>query len=288
MRNLVLWSGGFDSSYLITKIIDEKLIYDDTINLLDLTIGWCGGIAKQKRELSARDILYKKFKEAYPSVNFTRTKLIIDAHHNNNGAELSTRCRPGLYQPMTWALCLIPFMESNTNIYTGYLLSDQNTSYEFIDQRIIDLACEYTSIKNVKINYALRWYKKSDILYDLMRKSAHSTKEYNIYKDILDYATACESSIGIDWCGTCTPCQTFKHAILELIFDAERGANSLKPDDIIEYAKSKFNLDVNETESLKNSIIFLQSSVIKDSIQEDSDSESKNDDTQSYENTNRN
>ena len=232
MNNLIVWSGGFDSTYMIYDLLKKGEIIDEC-NLVSIINTACGE-EKIFRENKARLELYKALKEEFPKIEFIwhEIQTVIKVSKPINVQE------QGLAQPILWVSNLLPYIESNSKIYFGYIYGDGAIGYMQFNQDIIDLFSKYRTLNNVTIEYPLRFVKKREIIHMLF-KHKDSNK---FFKAMLDNCTTCENFEIEDWCGKCETCDNFISACFDLIIH-NREDTELK-EEVKKYLKDKFGKEI--------------------------------------------
>lgn len=206
MNNIVIWSGGFDSTYMLYNLIENGDIKDEC-DLVSLAVNMCG--EKQiSRECAARTQLLEVFKEKYPEISF-RTHTINVTYPEFPCCDLGSN---GLSQPILWVCNLIPFIDSGSRIYFGYISDDEAIPYLHINQDVVDLFIKYRDLHDVKIEYPLKFWSKRLILTKVFKDTDNP-----IHNAMLKYCTTCENLLENDYCGDCVPCKNLIFSLLQVI-----------------------------------------------------------------------
>lgn len=235
MNNILIWSGGFDSTCLLYKLLLDHKITEE-ITLIHLEHASCGE-TKCNREYAACMQLLPIFQKAFPEIEFNYVTISI---HVDGPDKLFRRHSNGLVQPSLWIMNILPFLESNSNIYFGYIANDDAVAYKHIMQEIVDSNCKYSSLHDIKVKYPLEHFSKSMLIDWLFH---HQADNDPIAEAILEHCTTCENLKENDWCGVCTPCIHFLESCMMLMVD---GSYPTKYKELIhQYLKDKMKKDVN-------------------------------------------
>lgn len=218
MKNVVVWSGGFDSSFMVSYLIENETITDEC-NLISIETTLTGP-TKSSREREAREKIYEAFKKNYSHINFTLTTIKM---HDEADAPIGISTN-GLSQPILWVANVLPYVSSNTCIYFGYIAGDDAVGYKHLNQQIIDDFLHYRNTENVKIVYPLNIHHKYDVMYTLLKNRDTN----DVYDSILKYATTCECKDENDWCGICKPCRSMIMTLIEGVTSPELSNEKFK------------------------------------------------------------
>jgi len=197
MRNLVVWSGGCDSTLVLHNL--AKLSSKDS-PVIAISVDW-------KEKLDSMKVL--KEKEARNNyLTYAKQK---GFHIKNYTVTLSSTLgikASGYTQVCLWFCAIMPFIENGDKIYFGYHRGDgfwgcsSNIHYAFEQ-----LSC-IRSLKKVEIKYPLAADSKCEVLKKLFA--------LKIPRKCFWW---CESPVkkrnGIVMCGKCNPCITHKLALYE-------------------------------------------------------------------------
>lgn len=228
----VVWSGGFDSTFVLLNECDKAKKDPSNIYIQCLTTSFDNtGETKNDRERDAREKIKRYIARTYPSVNIKYANLEMKFDNNEYRFNSSN---DGISQPIIWICSLIPLLDRDTTIKFGYLKCDDAMSSRFKQDVIalFDAASKLVS-KNIKLEFPLENYNKNHVIAYLM----------NEVTEVFEYCTSCENSGTNDKCGHCVPCQHLREALINLCVDGNSDVRKLAN----QYLKDWFDIDVNVT-----------------------------------------
>lgn len=228
----VVWSGGFDSTFVLLDECDKAKKDPNNIYIQCLTTSFDNtGETKNDRERDAREKIKRYIARTYPSVNIKYANLEMKFDNNEYRFNSSN---DGISQPIIWICSLIPLLDIDTTIKFGYLKCDDAMSSRFKQDVIalFDAASKLVS-KNIKLEFPLENYNKNHVIAYLM----------NEVTEVFEYCTSCENSGINDKCGHCVPCQHLRETLINLCVDGHSNVRKLAN----QYLKDWFDIDVNVT-----------------------------------------
>lgn len=228
----VVWSGGFDSTFVLLDECDKAKNDLSNIYIQCLTTSFANtGETKNDRERDAREKIKRYITRTYPSVNIKYANL--EMKFDNNEYRFNSD-NEGISQPIIWICSLIPLLNRDTTIKFGYLKCDDAMSSRFKQDVIalFDAASKLVG-KNIKLEFPLENYNKNYVIAYLM----------NEVTEVFEYCTSCENSGTNDKCGHCVPCQHLREALINLCVDGDSNVRKSAN----RYLKDWFDIDVNVT-----------------------------------------
>lgn len=217
-RKIILFSGGFDSTLVLARIIreakDGETIYAVTFDH-NLT-----GTMKLRREYESQLLILRELRKQFPAIKIHHEVIHIES--NWISGDVSNNRGPA--QSILWSCNLIPLLEDNDTIYFGYNQEDQDTLHlENIDT-LVSTACKIQEGKKIYTHYPLKYFRKTEVLSFLIEE----------FPNLVELCTSCEAIRyeGEKVCGECVPCTHIKEALLHL---------ALKNDEVGERAKQYLN-----------------------------------------------
>ena len=198
MKKAMLFSGGYDSTYLLNELMKtepELTIVTIKSNLL------AGG--KVKREELARKRILDYLKAKYYNCN------IIEAKGEINLDSDPRSC--GLAQPLMWLPFMYLMVDGDCELNLSYICDDQATTHIEDFNKILSACKNFQSDTNIVVNFPLRYYYKRDIISRLVHED----------KFLFENATSCENIRDEDFCGECVPCKCLRSTLIDLICDKE-------------------------------------------------------------------
>lgn len=221
MRGIyILFSGGYDSSYLVNRILEDlksKNDKDTTVNLISVNPNF--SYKKAEREHDVRNILINYWKSKYYDLIINYSELKIDIYNFHVKSN-----RTGLIQPQFWLSSLLTSVDLTTydevDILFSYILGDQalffrkeienicRDTLEISDIRDNSISTIFNISDKVKINikFPLAFIEKYEILSMLI----------NDDEFVFDNCTTCES-VDDNFCGECTPCIHLQQTLNNII-----------------------------------------------------------------------
>ena len=197
MRNIVVWSGGCDSTLVLHNL--AKLSSKES-PVIAISIDWKVKLHPKKvikeKEVRKNYLVYAK-RKGYHIKNYTVTiSSALDVEASGHG------------QLCLWICAILPFIKSNDNVHFGYHEGDTCWSGYTQVYRIFENICFLRNLTNVSVKYPLEYKSKNDILQEL--------DTLKIPKKCFWW---CEDPISrgknIRMCGKCNPCITHKLALYE-------------------------------------------------------------------------
>lgn len=239
-QHIVLWSGGFDSTYMAAQLLSypEKFGFDVKNDRLVLfSINHVNtGQNKIEKERKAREKLLPLLQQINSKVEIRTVNMnveieIADINYCTSGS--------GLIQPIFWLLSAQPMFVSGDIMYLSYIHSDDAATLfsriKELTQKINEIS-KYVNEGGVEIRYPLLLLDKSEILTGL----------YNKNHDFLKYCISCESETDTYSCGRCWPCKHLKMALIEMLASSDKDEQDIAQ----EMLKLRFGITYNKTQQL--------------------------------------
>lgn len=218
----MFFSGGYDSTYLLNKLMKEEkelmIVSIDTIVV---------GPTKRDRENLARKRILDYLKAKYYNCHLEENVVKLDlsgARFGNSG---------GLNQDLFWMPLMMITCRSYEDIELNlsYICNDQSRVH-MDDFRDVARAVSHYRDNNIQLRFPLAYKRKYDILEELIMND----------KFLFENATACENPGELDFCGSCEKCHEIKSALISIM---ERRYNIPGLYDYIkDFLKNKFGLTV--------------------------------------------
>lgn len=193
----VVYSGGADSTLLLAEVgmfCRKNNIPVNVISMnMDVLDRFKGTHEREVRDKFIQFLKRNDFEVNVNTVNINWTK------------SESNICNPKLPQQFYWEMISLALIPKNSDVFFGFIKGDDVWSVDAFRQEIWRNAFEWLESKSHMYD-PYKWYGKSYILQRL-----HAL-------DLLDYTWSCESPLGDTSapCGTCTPCQHRKEALIQL------------------------------------------------------------------------
>ena len=226
MKKAMLFSGGFDSTYLLNELMQEE--NEVTIVCIESNLL---GKEKVNRETEARKKIIDYLKAKYYNCRLN----VINA---NIGIDTECSYWPnsnrGLAQPLMWLPYMCLLTSDCDEIDLSYICGDQALTHMDDLIKVITAAAHFQHT-DIGVRFPLRYYYKKDIIHYL----------YNKDKFLLENSTSCENLDEEDFCGECTPCSHLIAALLELVADKYTYRDERMY--YINFLKDKFGIDANIT-----------------------------------------
>ena len=204
MRRILAYSGGYDSTYTLIRLLEEA-DSDDEIVAVSL-VHYTTGEAKLRREHESQIITIDKLRNKFKNRKLIHLEMSIYIPWEVGSAGNNK----GLAQPIFWISNIIPLIKNEDVVYLGYIQDDQAMTNLHEIHQMWDAALAINGNKNVKLILPNQYLSKTEVLKYLIQN----------YPDIVDSCISCES-----WrydgrttvCGTCEPCKHTKMSLMNLI-----------------------------------------------------------------------
>ena len=199
MKKAMLFSGGYDSTYLLNKLMKTEE---------ELTIVCIKSNMLSPYKVSREEIARKRILDYLTAKYYNCKVTILDAEININGG-----CNNyGLAQPLMWLPFMCVALTDDTELNLSYICDDQATIHMQDFQKIIEISSHFQNNKNITVDFPLRYLYKRDIISSLVRED----------KFLFENATSCEGwKEEKDFCGKCVPCKCLRSTLIDLICDDE-------------------------------------------------------------------
>lgn len=221
----ILFSGGYDSTYLLNKLIKEErevMVICINSNILR--------DSKNKRESKAREKIINYLKAKYYNCNILVNKINVDF-------DVCNLYNRGLSQPLIWLsfMQLLFAQDQEHELQLSYINGDDALNHVQEIKQIMELSSRFQSKSNRKINitFPLMYYNKDEILARLIKED----------KFLFENATSCEGHE--ENCGICAPCIHFKSAMISVYINAKYFC--LNDDDVYycrDFINDRFKIDI--------------------------------------------
>ena len=213
----ILFSGGYDSSYLVNKVLQEiKNNHQEeevSLNLISAKCSFSGN--KSEREHYARNRLVEYWRSKYYAniINYSELKIDTEDFRIKNN---------GLLQPLFWLPSLLTNIDttsafSDIYILFSYIQDDQALFYSSEIENIVRSILKFNTNKhsyghyepNVHIMFPLKYTRKPDIITRLIEDDEF----------VFDNSTSCEGYEDNSWnkynvCCECVHCKHLKESLL--------------------------------------------------------------------------
>jgi len=197
MRNIVVWSGGYDSTLVLHNLAKASSKENSVIALY---VDWKGKLNSLKvikeKEVMKNYLAYAKqkgFHIKFHTVTFSSTLGIYGYGHT---------------QACLWVCAVMPFIETGDRVYFGYHERDRFWSCNSQVYHAFENMFYIRSLKDVKIVYPLEYKSKCEVL-----------QEINKLKIPKKCFWTCENPVrkgkNIVKCGNCDPCINHRLALYE-------------------------------------------------------------------------
>lgn len=212
-RHVVVWSGGYDSTLLISIVIPNMNL-NDTLVLASVETELTGS-PKTQRESLARKRILGKVRTLFPDTNIETIIIKLDVEFSDGPGP-----NRGLGQPIIWASSLIPWLRPGDTVYFGYIKNDDATQLlpyvKGMFENMSYLQMYGFSNQQVSFEFPLAvCANKPQVLIWLRSWS----------EEIFDLCTCCESLMNDDHCSACVPCRHLKSALVTAAIEDYNNAN---------------------------------------------------------------
>lgn len=217
----ILFSGGYDSSYLVNRVLKNLKDNNDKeseVNLISLDATFLG--KKAEREKHAREKLLNYWKAKFYDQNINHYELKIDVTNFSINS-----CKTGLSQPQFWLSSLVSTIDytryEEIDVMMSYISGDQAIVYHHEIEKIILHTSNLAYTAFASMPFEILKKPKVNVLFPL----SMACKEYIINHLIIDdifvfeNCTSCEGRQEHDICGDCVPCVCLRSTLTNLIND---------------------------------------------------------------------
>ena len=123
-RKIVLFSGGFDSTLVLARLIKEA---EAGTSVCAVTIDHSlTGTQKLRREYESQLLILRELRKQYSKIKIEHEVIHIESNWIS-GEPYNSR---GLAQPILWLCNIIPLLEDKDTLYLGYNQNDQAILHE--------------------------------------------------------------------------------------------------------------------------------------------------------------
>jgi len=161
MRNLVLWSGGSDSTLLLYQL--SKNNSDDTINAVSICTSYAPDSIEIKKEKNCRENIKKYFNEIGIK-NVIYTEIEINMPLNREFETWSSL----MFYPIIYLGNISPYLKPNDMVYLAYIKEDIELHFKY---PILNLAKLISSIINInfELKFPFEYKSKIDVLDEIIK-----------------------------------------------------------------------------------------------------------------------
>lgn len=221
MKQFMMFSGGYDSTYLLDKLMSEN----NEVTILTIEADFL--MSKVDRENIARERILSYLKSKYYGCTLIAKKLKLSIRECNIDSS-------GLSQVLFWlpSICMFTPPNEDTMINFSYIVGDQELSHKDDIREMIRISSHFRN-KSLSGKFCMEYMHKHTVIEQLISKD----------KFLFENATTCEDAYADeDFCGKCVPCNNLKSALLHIIADSHT-------DDSIrsycqDFLKLKFRIDI--------------------------------------------
>ena len=248
MNYVVLFSGGYDSTYTLSnlsKVLSKVPLnvpeyfntlrtksIDDTITCISYYIDMTGP-EKNKRENKARTDIIEYLQKRDGTTIIHKT---IYSHSDESFKILASMERApylskynGLVQPILWYSQLILYVPAESVIIGSYISGDDALLHLDDISQIVTSSAKIMK-KKVSVEFPLKNIHKADILSELMN-------DMTLF-NMITSCESCESFDDNDGCGRCIPC----HHLISALMDIETFASGERRSIASDILYKKFNI----------------------------------------------
>jgi len=194
MQEVVLWSGGLDSTNVLAWVARaSSQLYPVCALTIDINI--VNGCQQDSQHIARERFLEFACKKGW------------HIRHNVIKVDSDIGVGDGINQAHAWQSIFAPFIQNNSNVYLGYMLSDSYWHIKHLMENAWDALFKSRNRDvNIKIIYPLEWDSKEQIL--------RNNQVYNIPDDC--WWSCDRTEIAGVPCGKCEKCMELIRAYGEL------------------------------------------------------------------------
>lgn len=216
----ILFSGGYDSSYLTNRVLMDLKSKNDKeseVNLISLDATFLASKAEREKQAREKLLNYWKAKFYDQKINYYELKIDVTKFSINS-------CKTGLSQPQFWLSSLVSTIDytryEEIDVMMSYISGDQAIVYHHEIEKIILHTSNLAYTAFASMPFEILKKPKVNVLFPL----SMACKEYIINHLIIDdefvfeNCTSCENQKD-DNCGECVPCKCLRSTLINLIND---------------------------------------------------------------------
>ena len=204
MSNIVLWSGGYDSTLMLHNLLSGG--YRDVIAV---SVKYHPQLSN---ELLAMERRARNNYAEYAKINnmeFDQAEILID---NTSTITVSPG---GIVQPSIWLMISMLYVNDGDTLHFGYIRSDDFWHHKQQFVTMFESICGLRNLENVKLRFNLEWYTKWDVIAEF--------EKLGVPSDCAWYCESPKSDFPHTPCGACNCCRT--HRVAQMWLDEkERGS----------------------------------------------------------------
>jgi len=161
MRNLVLWSGGSDSTLLLYQL--SKNNSDDTTHAVSICTSYAPDSIEIKKEKYCRENIKKYFDEIGIR-NIIYTEIKVNMPLNREFETWSSL----MFYPIIYLGNISPYLKPNDTVHLAYIKEDIELHFKHL---ILNLAKLISSIINVnfELKFLFEYKSKVDVLDEIIK-----------------------------------------------------------------------------------------------------------------------
>lgn len=221
-QHAVLWSGGFDSTALVTNILINPEKYDfDTVNDILLLCTVCHkntGCDKLKMEKDARGEMLPIFRHWFPNITIKTAMIDVSVCGSIEPSRYM-----GLGQPLFWMFNIHPMLNRGDFLYLAYIQTDDAAKMISSLIRLNDCCNEFGGFfgeHKVILRTPMLTFSKEEILMIL----------HNFDNHLPLLCSTCESPIDDKSCGSCIPCNHLKETLFSMLLSTKPSEQTVAKD----------------------------------------------------------
>ena len=195
MKKAMLFSGGYDSTYLLNDLMKNE----DEITILSIKSNTLSK-GKVLREEKARKRILDYLKAKYYNCAVIETEVEVNFSHVSSH---------GLGQPLMWLPFMYLLVSEEYEFNFSYICDDQAITHIDDFKKILETAGNFQKGTKIITKFPLRYFYKRDIISRLVHED----------KFLFENATSCEGIDEEDFCGECVPCKCLRSTLIDLICD---------------------------------------------------------------------
>ena len=172
IKNIILWSGGGDSTYLIYKLTTEnpKELYHVVFYENPIFVNYNNYI-----KIKLQNILKKFNNMGIDNIIFQENKLYFNVEKIKY---------PTLYPtiPLSYHFDLIQYFDQETKVYQGFIKEDAEFHNKYLFFNLYDLFSKFLNLK-LNIEFPLEYISKINIIENLIKLNLHKDVTYCVNID---------------------------------------------------------------------------------------------------------
>lgn len=220
--HVVIWSGGCDSTAILYAVAKKFSTKEKPVLAVSYDFSHIQGMKRHKEDQAKEKFLTYCKQEG----------LNIDHRVISLNVDLDVYPYNSLIQAYTWVSTISPYLMDKTNLYLGYIKSD-DVWHQFAELQELFTVSQKFLKREINVLTPLRYREKEEII------------KYLVEIGIYEMTWYCELPTDEGKrCGQCKPCDTHAMAIMKMAYNGDEWAIAKLPPHIKYVKKHAPNRDI--------------------------------------------